>query len=283
MAVSFHWYLAVIINPRGILRPRDPEPAPEISRPTTRATAGSTAGGSPEHSYSELMGDSKLQAGPKPSAGAQADKDASPEKEKETASDHHSAPDPPSAQPNQSPQRSLGQPTTHSISRKSPFFQSSPPTPALEGDGGEFPHPGDQSVDPLDVMSQQTDTERDEDVEMKDVRSGVQDIDLDGPPNSKNETEGSGDEGTGGFIVTPTLLAMQQQQNQVEKGAQLPLVTTVLDDDEGGENAKAKDSASAKKGRARGLDANFEDGRCVILSIPSWLQLTQNQYMDYHL
>ncbi|KIR57672.1 peptidase [Cryptococcus bacillisporus CA1873] len=265
----FHWYLAVIINPRGILRPRDPEPAPEISRPTTRATAGSTAGGSPEHSYSELMGDSKLQAGPKPSAGAQADKDASPEKEKETASDHHSAPDPPSAQPNQSPQRSLGQPTTHSISRKSPFFQSSPLTPALEGDGGEFPHPGDQSVDPLDVMSQQTDTERDEDVEMKDVRSGVQDIDLDGPPNSKNEKEGSGDEGTGGFIVTPTLLAMQQQQNQVEKGAQLPLVTTVLDDDEGGENAKAKDSASAKKGRARGLDANFEDGRTWIITFDS--------------
>lgn len=110
-------------------------------------------------------------------------------------------------------------------------------------------------------MSQQTDTERDEDVEMKDVRSGVQDIDLDGPRNSKNEKEGSDDEGTGSFIVTPTLLAMQQQQNQVENGAKLPLVTTVPDDDEGEENVKVKDSASAKKGRARGLDANFEDGR----------------------
>lgn len=254
MTVSFHWYLAVIINPRGILRPRAPEPALEISRPNTRATAGSMVGGSPGHHYSELMEDPKIEAGPELSAEAQAHKDASLEKEKGT-------PGLPSAQFNQSPKRSLAQSLTPPKTRKSPFFQSSPLTPAPEDGDGEFPHPGDQSVDPLDVMSQQTDTERDEDTEMKDVRNGVQEIDLDGPPNSKNEKDGSGDEGTGGFIVTPTLLAMQQQQNQVEKGAKLPMVTTVVDDDEEQAKAKAKNSASAKKGKSKGQDANFEDGR----------------------
>ncbi|OWZ43326.1 peptidase [Cryptococcus neoformans] len=264
----FHWYLAVIINPRGILRPRAQEPAPEISRPTTRATAGSMVGESPEHRYSELMEDPNVEARPEISANTQTHKNASPEKEKEDASGHQSTPGPPSAQPDQSLKQSLARSSSPSKTRKSPFFQSSPLTPAPEDGDGGFPHPGDQSVDPLDVMSQQTDTERDEDIEMKGVRSGVQEIDLDGPSSSKNEKEGSGDEETGGYIVTPTLLAMQQQ-NQVEKGGRLPVVTTVVDDDEEEEKAKAKDSASAKKGKARGQDANFEDGRTWIITFDS--------------
>ncbi|OCF76836.1 hypothetical protein I204_02542 [Kwoniella mangroviensis CBS 8886] len=188
---NYHWYLAVIINPSGILRPKpiDDDLVSEIPQPTTRATAS-------EHDGEDAANvDDQLRTA---DPSRVTDSDLS---DLNSDTEEHS-----SRHPTPGPNKPLSARFTR------------PPTSTDKDEEGTK----DISMvshDPLDCISDGGGEGERSDLRVSQVSNGVEKMDISSEHGQEEDVDFVGG---GAPILTPTMMAVQEQNNQIRNASQEP-------------------------------------------------------------